>query len=219
MKKIQQHIRAIYTALILKVSGKFFNRHDTRILNSMEDYKVDFDLDSKIAQNRFAIRELFEKYKKIEVYYPLFLVYLGGIAVYYFDFIPLLGCENIEFSVLTGVTGISVLYSLHIMYKVIETKDWYNDYIVSDLVELKKDIKKENPKLTKKKIILETKKEYLSLLEEWLETNYTSYTNKKRKISFLIKVMFISIVLYSINISFYKQLQWQNKNQVEEKLE
>jgi len=95
----------------------------------MDNYKIAFDLDSKIAWNRHRMRELFEMYKKIENYYPLFFAFLGFIGIYYFDFLLLLSNSfNCWFLFTTILTKSGLISVIVYMVKIIFTREWCQDY-------------------------------------------------------------------------------------------
>lgn len=199
------------------INWLFNNRHDTRILKTMDEYKIGFDLDDKIAQNRHRLREQFEQYKKIENYYPLFLAYIGSIGIYYFDFITYFSSTNPIFTLITVIVGLIVLFSCYLMGQIFFTKKWKNDYLPIDVYsEYYNNIKKDNPTETDSVIEQKTKEGYLHQLELWNESNFKSYNDKKRKIPQLINVIIISLFLYSINIGMYKYIKMEyEKNKTE----
>jgi hypothetical protein len=180
----------------------------------MDDYKIGFDLDSKIAQNRHKLREQFEQYKKIENYYPLFLAYIGAFGIYFFDF--LVSRQTTLFTVVTTLTTLSFLYSCYIMYTIVQTKIWANDVFPKDLYETHlSGLKKANPSVTDEHLLIqETKKYYLDILEKAVVSNFKVYEDKKKKFPSLFKVMTLSLILYSVNITVYKNIKMQDETKV-----
>jgi hypothetical protein len=184
----------------------------------MDDYKINFELDSKIAQNRHRLREQFEQYKKIENYYPLFLAYIGAFGIYFFDFTVLVINEkHCIFNLLTTVTLISFIYTCYLMYDIISTKKWANDLMPSKLYKDSCDyFKHKNPNdddfSTEKKV----KEYYLTLLEDANELNFKVYDSKKKKFPLLFKIILISLVLYSVNITTYKYIKMADDNKKKE---
>jgi len=183
----------------------------------MDEYKINFDLDSKIAWNRHRMRELFEMYKKIENYYPVFLAFLGFICIYYFDFILLLiNNFNHWFLLTTLLTTIGLVASIYYMVKIMFTKEWCQDYEPSEVyVNLfdKKTValKKIEPDCSLFDIEIEVRENYLFRLEKNVKENFEIYSNKKKYITIILKIMLISILIYSFNIVHFKQLTTMGK--------
>ena len=222
--KLQNIIKHIKTMFYNLVSGQFKKsktdtisnnsklKYDTRLLKSMDEYKINFDLDSKIAWNRHRMRELFEMYKKIENYYPLFLAFLGFIGIFYFNFVILL-INNFDhwFLLTTSLTTIGLIISVYYMVKIMFTKEWCHDYdpseVYIDLFDKKTvALKKIEPDCTLQDIEIEVRENYLSRLEKNVSENFAIYCIKKKYVSNILKIMLISILIYSFNIVHYKQL-------------
>ena len=229
--KLQNIIKHIKTMFYNLVSGQFKKsqpdtisknskiKHDTRLLKSMDDYKINFDLDSKIAWNRHRMREQFEMYKKIENYYPVFLAFLGFIGIYYLDFIILLiNNFNHWFLFTTSLTTIGLIISIYYMVKIMFTNKWNHDgrpiRIYKELfddVTIEETEKNNGVKPNLEILDRVTRESYLVGLEEDLEQNFSIYSKKKKNINYVLKFMFIVLILYSINITHYKQLEFMAK--------
>jgi len=196
----------------------FKKRHDTRILKTMDEYRITFELDDKIAQNRHRLREQYEQYKKIENYYPLFLAYIGAIGIYYFDFITIFGNTNPIFTLIGVVLGLVVLCSCYMMGKIFFTKKWKNDYLPIDVYQdFYNNTKLVYPGEEESVLIQKTKEAYLLELEKYNEANFNVYNDKKKKIPCLMYVIIISLFLYSINIGMYKYIKMaDDKKKVEQ---
>jgi hypothetical protein len=179
----------------------------------MDDYKINFDLDSKIAQNRHRLREQFEQYKKIENYYPLFLAYIGAFGIYFFDFLLLFGGQNPLFTLVTLLTIFTFLWVCYLMYDMISTKKWLNDSLPKEIYgDHLENFKKVNPSVTDETVLIdEVKKSYLMQLESWNDTNFNTYNNKKQKFPLLFKTIILSLVLYSVNITMYKHIKMSDE--------
>jgi hypothetical protein len=226
LNKIQQKIYAIFHALKafaskLRISsfvgGQFKKRHDTRLLKNMDDYKINFDLDSKIAWNRHRMREVFEMYKKIENYYPLFFIFLGFIGIYYFDFIILLFNNfNHWFLLTTSLTTIGLISISYYLIKIIFTVKWESDNTPNKIYDklhnetklflLNNKYKNKKDELTKEIISKKTKKIYLESLEENYDINYNHYVVKKRFVKHILKLITITFFVFSLNVLHYKYL-------------
>lgn len=183
----------------------------------MEDYKINFDLDTKIAWNRHRMREVFEMYKKIENYYLLFFGFLGFIGIYYFDFIILLINDfNHLFLLTTSLTTIGLLFVSYFLIKIIFTVKWESDHTPNKIYDklyeetklylLNNDYNNKKDKLTKEKITKETKKSYLESLEENYKINYNYYIKKKVFVKYILKFITVTFFVFSLNVLHYKYL-------------
>ena len=209
IQSIKTHLRK-FTMLCVSLARP--KQHDTRILTSMDDYKINFDLDSKIAWNRHRMRELFEMYKKIENYYTLFFAFLGFIGIYYFDFIILLiNNFNHWFLLTTTLTTLGLVWSLYYMIRIIFTNDWKHDIRPKDIyiksfddwtVYLKKQETFNENELDKN-----VREAYLTALEQGYDINFKIYNTKKNYIANVLKIIVISLIMYSINIVHFKQIK------------
>lgn len=52
---------------------------------------------------------------------------------------------------------------------------------------------------------------YLTQLELWNDKNFKIYKSKKDKLTSLFKVIILSLVLYSVNITMYKHIKMQDE--------
>lgn len=224
----QQKIYAIYQTIKqytskLRISsfigGQFKKRPDTRLLKTMDDYKINFDLDSKIAWNRHRMREVFEMYKKIENYYPLFFGFLGFVGIYYFDFIIfLINDFNHLFLLTTSLTTIGLIWSLYYMIRIIFTNKWYHDgqpnRVYTDLFD-QITIEEKAKNLPLNELDKLVRKQFLIDLEEDLAENSKFYSTKKRYVSNVLKIIVLTLIIYSVNIIHYKQLDTMAKTKKE----
>jgi hypothetical protein len=242
MKKIQQHIRAIYTALILKVSGKF-KRLEQVFLNRFGgnkqiiynfDMKEFYTIEGKIRENRQRLREIFDNYKKIETYYPLYFAYVTLIGFYSYNVIEyFLSIENVHFTFMYGVAILShislFVYSFYLFFKLIYLKPLYNDLLPNDVycdlysqyLQNEQRDSEENSKLSeeefKNKIETKTNTRYLKDLEEGVLENFDKYAEKKLVLTKLIKIISLSIAIYITLITTYKlETMINNKKQKEQ---
>lgn len=177
---------------------------------NMKDY---FTLDGKIEENRRYLRELYEKYRKIENYYPLFFGYLAFIGIYYFDFIIYLFKDNnftyskLWFFIELLPSFIGIVYSIYLMVNVLYLKEWYDDNDPSGIYKgTMNNAKLVYPELTTRELERITKESYLETLELNVKDNNKTYDKKKKKVSVLIKVIVITLIVYSVNITHYKFL-------------
>jgi hypothetical protein len=160
------------------------------------------------------MREVFEMYKKIENYYPLFFAFLGFIGIYYFDFIVLLiNNFNHWFLATTTLTTVGLVWSLYYMIRIIFTNKWTQDVrpflVYQDLFDqVTIEEKEKNNGIEKplNEIDLLVRKQYLTDLEEWLDKNFKNYSIKKKYVSNVLKVIVITLIMYSFNIIHFKQL-------------
>ena len=196
-----------------KLAVSLRRKHDTRLLKTMDDYKINFDLDSKIAWNRHRMRELFEMYKKIENYYPLFFAFLGFLGIYYFDFIVLLINKfNCLFFLSTILTSIGLIWALYYMTQIMFTKEWYQDSTPEKIYKKLFDemtiwYKSNNgDKYDLEKIDILVRESYLDSLEENIKDNTIIYLDRKSILSKLLKVIFVTLLIYSFNIIYFKNL-------------
>ena len=189
-----------------------WKQHDTRLLKTMDDYKINFDLDSKIAWNRHRLRELFEMYKKIENYYALFFAFLGFIGVFYFDFIVLLSNKfSVWFLFTTITTTIGLILVLYYMTKIMFTEEWHQDstpqkiYIkLFDEMTMWYGINRNSFNLIE--IDKSVRESYLASIEKSIDVNYGIYKERKRMLSKILKIIFITLIIYSFNIIHFKLL-------------
>jgi len=220
IQSIKTHLRKFTMLCVSLVRPQ---QHDTRILTSMDDYKINFDLDSKIAWNRHRMRELFEMYKKIENYYPLFFAFLGFIGIYYFDFIILLiNNFNHRFLLTTTLTTVGLLWSLYYMIRIIFTNKWYQDgqgklvyKKLFDDVTIEETEKNNGVKPELEILDRITREVYLESLEEDLAENTKVYVCKKNYLTNVLKVIVITLIMYSINIVHFKQIDFMAKKEKE----
>jgi len=204
---------------ISDVGGQSVRKHDTRLLKSMDDYKINFDLNSKIAWNRHRMREVFEMYKKIENYYPLFLAFLGFIGIYYFDFIILL-INDFEhwFLLTTTLTSVGLVWSLYYMIRIIFTNKWNHDgqpnRVYTDLFD-QVTIEEKDKNLPLNELEKLVRNQFLIDLEEDLAENSRFYSTKKKFVSNILKIIVLTLILYSVNIIHYKHLTIMDKTKKE----
>lgn len=178
----------------------------------MEDYKINFDIDSKIAWNRHRIRELTDMYKKIENYYLLFLAFLGFIGVYYFEFIvQIIYNFNHWFLLTTTFTTFGVFWALYFMVRIIFTKEWRND---NDPKEIYKDLfdewtiylKEKTPDYSPQYLDQKVRDAYNKGLEIDIDYNFKIYSQKKTYVKNVLRVILLTLIVYSINIIHFKLL-------------
>lgn len=177
-----------------------------------------FDIDTKIQENRNRIRELFEQYKKVESYYPLFFAYLGFIGIYTFDIIvyfftkqcnPLL----IFFGALI-ILHISVFgYCFYKFLTIIFLKSFGNDPLPVDVyITTYNNVKQQNPNCNEAQLIEKTKEGYLFTLENEVNNNYNIYSRKKENLTVLIKSILVSFIIYSFLILTFKFYIMEDSN-------
>ncbi len=170
-----------------------------------------FSKEHRIEENKLRLKELYEQYKKTENYYPLFLAYITAFGIYIFDIIVMLFMHfsSYCFIVVTGLTVLSLLYVLYLIWKFFKAVDWNFDYLPYGIyVEYPNEIIIDKPELKDNYEMLhdELLERYVNELEDFVKKDFDIYKNKKNRLSAIWKPLIISLFLYAINISLYKSI-------------
>ena len=196
-----------YIVYLINPSGLF----------SMEEYKISFDLDTKIAWNRQRLREIYTQYKALDKYYPLFFAYMGFLGVYTFEFLIYsvthdLALKNSIFIFICSILFGGIVWSFVLIIKIVLLKEWKHESIPQEiysegyekqvnLLKGKSDVTPDNNKVEES-----LKKGILTMLEDSLRDNNEVMKRKKQSIGLLIKIIIFNLILYTLNILYYKFL-------------
>lgn len=222
MKKIKEFYNKIYKVLkTLYISklyaslkeklNRFVKRFERKPLNLDFNMEKFFTEEGRVKENRQRLRELYDQYKRIENYYPIFLAYLTAIGIFLFDLISfgINHLENHYYILLTVITLGSIIYTCYLIWKVFKGNNWTHDYLPKGVYEdYDSDVNRDFPELKKgtEEFNKQILKFYYQNLEEIVEDNLTVYTKKRKNLSLVWKPMIISLILFSLNITFHKSI-------------
>ena len=182
---------------------------------NMEDF---FTESGRIVENRQRLREIYDQYKRLENYYPIFLAYLAAIGLFIFDMISfaIIKNNNPIFISLTTITTISIIYVCYLIWIFFKGNSWTHDYLPKDVCdEYDSDVLEKYPNLKKgdDDFNNEILKLYRTDLDGFVLKNYKTYEGKTMKLKNIWIPMVFSILLLSINFITYKTITMGKLNE------
>ena len=217
LKKFWQSIATQFIPQKLCASVKnkiktFVERFERKPLNldfNMENY---FTEEGRVKENRQRLRELYDQYKRIENYYPIFLAYFTAIGIFIFDLIAF-GINHADlfyYNFITLLTVSAFIYTCHLIWIVFKGNKWTHDYLPKGVYEdYDEDVIKDHPELKKgtDEFNNEILKLYYQDLEGFIEENLDTYSKKRKNLSLIWKPMIVSLILLSLNITYLKTVK------------
>jgi hypothetical protein len=144
-----------------------------------------FTIDTQIEANKERLEKLREELKDIQQVNTLYLIYLGFIGIYFFDYTKKLIdvfegqnlCAEIWFTITYCITLVLLGISIYFFVKLLTPK-----YVAHDLLpkEVYRDLKTEIENWSKNSnreldLLQETKLSYLETLEDAVDKNFQLY--------------------------------------------
>tara|TARA_R110001599_G_scaffold24835_1_gene89146 strand:+ start:911 stop:1438 length:528 start_codon:yes stop_codon:yes gene_type:complete len=169
-----------------------------------------FTTDSQIEANKERLEKLREELKDIQQINTLYLIYLGFVGIYFFDYTKKLitvfenqnVCAEIWFAISYSITLILLGISIYFFIRLLIPKYVAHDLLPKEVYnELRKEIEEwieeENRSLD---TLEETKLSYLETLEDAVDSNFQLYITKKGYAYKLILFAMLSIIPYILSI-------------------
>ena len=218
---IKSLYRTTKQRLLLFVSEQFRKTEKTtKDVNLKYNFNMkDFFTESgRIMENRQRLREIYDQYKRLENYYPIFLAYLATIGLFIFDIISfaIIKNNNPIFISLTTITTISIIYVCYLIWIFFKGNSWTHDYLPKDVCdEYDSDVLEKYPNFKKgdDDFNNEILKLYRTDLDDFVLKNYKTYEGKTMKLKNIWIPMIFSILLLSINFITYKTITMGKLNE------
>ncbi len=196
----------------------FINKFERKPIIYDFDMKDFFTEEGRVKENRQRLRELYDQYKRIENYYPIFLAYLTAVGIFIFDLIAF-GSNHTElyyYVFLTIITTSSIIYTCYLIWKVFKGNPWTHDFLPKDVCEdYNKNILADFPNLKpgSKEFNDEIIKRYRIALDGFVIKNYKTYDAKIKRLGKVWLPLIISLILLSVNTITYKSIKMEKLNE------
>lgn len=219
-----QFIPQMLCATVKNKIKTFVERFERKPLNldfNMNDY---FTEKGRVRENRQRLRELYDQYKRIENYYPIFLAYFTAIGIFIFDLIAF-GVNHTElcyYNFITLLTVSAFIYTCYLIWNVFKGNKWTHDYLPKDVCEdYDSDIIKDFPELKKGTPEFQDDiiRRYRISLDRFVLNNFKTYQAKTIKLNKVWKPLIVSLILLSLNVITYKTIKMEKlQEEPEERL-
>jgi hypothetical protein len=168
----------------------------------MEEYKIGFDKDSKIAWNRHYLREQFDKYKLTENSNFLFFAYIALLGFGFYDIISFLhqldkGPMNLLAAFAVTTLIVLIILSIYYFWSVLSLKLFFHDNKPFQVYcKGLEHYQREDTTRKEEENIELVKDEYLVGLEYFIAENQKLYNKKRVHLHKFIKTVFFVLLIY-----------------------